>query len=390
MRLKLLVGLLTSLLLALFPGVALVHAQEQQPQNQGGLSLVTAYPSQEIALGESVTIELQLRAPTAQIVRLELQGLPEGWNASFRGGSRVVQSVYVQPDAENKVELRVEPPRDAAAGPTRLTVIARGDQGEARLPLELIVKEKAPPRLTFETDLPTLKGTPETNFRYTTTLRNEGDEDLSVTLSAEAPEGFQVTFETGGQDVTSFPLAANESKTITVQAQPFSGTAAGSYPIKVRAQAGEVQAELDLTAEVTGQPQLNLTAPDGRLSGQAYIGRENAIKLVLQNTGSAPARDVELTASPPAGWQVRMDPERIAELGPNQQQEVTAYITPSDQAIAGDYMITFSARPADGAAKTAEFRVTVLTSTMWGIVGVGLIAVAVGVIGMAVMRFGRR
>ena len=48
------------------------------------------------------------------------------------------------------------------------------------------------------------------------------------------------------------------------------------------------------------------------------------------------------------------------------------------------------AQPQDGAAKTADFRITVMTSTLWGIVGVGLIAVAVVVVGLAVMRFGRR
>jgi uncharacterized membrane protein len=32
----------------------------------------------------------------------------------------------------------------------------------------------------------------------------------------------------------------------------------------------------------------------------------------------------------------------------------------------------------------------VVTSTLWGIAGIALIAVAVGVVGIAVVRFGRR
>jgi uncharacterized membrane protein len=48
------------------------------------------------------------------------------------------------------------------------------------------------------------------------------------------------------------------------------------------------------------------------------------------------------------------------------------------------------ARPDEGASESTEFRVTVLTSTLWGLVGVALIAVAVFGVGMAVMRFGRR
>jgi uncharacterized membrane protein len=37
-----------------------------------------------------------------------------------------------------------------------------------------------------------------------------------------------------------------------------------------------------------------------------------------------------------------------------------------------------------------DFRVTVRTSTLWGVVGIGLIAISVGIVGWAVMRFGRR
>ena len=59
-------------------------------------------------------------------------------------------------------------------------------------------------------------------------------------------------------------------------------------------------------------------------------------------------------------------------------------------AVAGDYMLTITARPQDGSSKSVDFRITVLTSTLWGVAGIGLIAVAVGVVALAVGRFGRR
>jgi uncharacterized membrane protein len=145
-----------------------------------------------------------------------------------------------------------------------------------------------------------------------------------------------------------------------------------------------------LTAEVTGQVELNVTAPDGRLSGQAYVGDVTPLKLIVQNSGTAPARNIELNANHPSGWQVDFEPKQIAEVGPGDQVEVTANLHPADQAIAGDYVVGLRAKSEDGPAKTADFRLTVLTSTLWGIVGVGLIAVAVLVVGLAVMRFGRR
>ena len=62
----------------------------------------------------------------------------------------------------------------------------------------------------------------------------------------------------------------------------------------------------------------------------------------------------------------------------------------ADDALAGDYMVTIKVQPSDGASQSTDFRITVLTSTLWGVAGVALIAVALGVVALAVVRFGRR
>ena len=64
-------------------------------------------------------------------------------------------------------------------------------------------------------------------------------------------------------------------------------------------------------------------------------------------------------------------------------------MTPSNNAIAGDYMVSVRA-DGDGASDNADFRVTVTTSTIWGAAGLGVIGAAVIVLAMAVTRYGRR
>ncbi len=66
-----------------------------------------------------------------------------------------------------------------------------------------------------------------------------------------------------------------------------------------------------------------------------------------------------------------------------------ALVTPPEKAIAGDYVDTFTASTR-GENGTTHFRVAVTTSTMWGIVGVGIIGVALLIMVGAVVRFGRR
>ncbi len=368
------------------PGMA--RAQE----GQNGLLLFSDYPARVAERGETVTYNLTLRltASTPRTVYLDVEGLPEGWKATFRGGGNVVRAVYVEPEKDASVSLRVEVPNDVTGDTYRWTVVASGEGVSARFPLELTIAAKLPPRLTLTTDLPTLRGAATTTFRYNVTLKNEGDTETTVNLQAEAPQGFVVSFKYIGQEVTSLPVGANESKQISVEARAYTQISAGNYPITVVAQGGETQASLSLVAEVTGQPDLTLRTPDERLSSQIYTGRETPIQIVVQNNGTAPALNVELSASPPSGWSVRFEPEQIAEIPAGQQVEATMHIRPADKAIAGDYMLTVRAQPEGGGYESADFRITVLTSTLWGVVGVALIAVAVAVVALAVVRFGRR
>jgi len=385
-----LISLLLATLLSPTPAVAQQGQAQTNPQN---ITLFTRYPAQEAAIGDSVSFELKVRATEPQIVRLSAQNLPEGWTTTFRGGGKVIQAAYVDAQEDTTVDLKVEPPKDVRPSTYRFNVMARSEANEtvaANLPIELSIKDKLPPRLAFDVDLPTIKGGPDTTFRYSATLKNESDAEMTVNLVADTPQQFQVNFKLSGQDVTSFPIGANESKTVSIEAKPLTNVPAGPYPMKVLAQSGQAQAEVELMAEVTGQPELNVSAPDGRLSGQAYAGDATSVKLMINNTGSAPARNIQLTAAPPSGWSVTFEPEQIAEVPSGQQIEVTANIQPSEQAIAGDYMVNVSVKPEVGAAKAADFRITVLTSTLWGLVGVALVAVAVGVVGLAVLRFGRR
>jgi uncharacterized membrane protein len=367
-----------------------VLAQEGVPSEP--LRVSTNYPSMVIGIGETVNVSLDVHAASPQTVRLEVAELPTGWTAEFRGGGRIINSVFVAQDTPSEVELRVTPADGATSGTYDLRVIAQGTGARTEFPVEFIVEDKVPAQLAFETEFPTIRSGSDSTFSFSTTLKNDGDEDISVVLSAEAAREFAVSFRSAGKDITNLPtdIKAGSSQTITVEAQPLTTLEVGSYPITVTAQGESLDANISLTAEVVGQPQLTITTPDERLSGEAVLGQSNPLKLILRNTGNSPAVGVTLSASSPAGWTVQLDPEQVIEVPAEGEVEVTANVQPSEKAVAGDYMLTFRAQPNEGTAKSADFRITVQTSTLWGITGITLIAVAVAIVGLAVVRFGRR
>ncbi len=57
--------------------------------------------------------------------------------------------------------------------------------------------------------------------------------------------------------------------------------------------------------------------------------------------------------------------------------------------MAGDYVTNFRAA-ARGESASQTFRVAVATSTQWGLIGAGIIGIALLVLFGAVMRYGRR
>jgi hypothetical protein len=127
-----------------------------------------------------------------------------------------------------------------------------------------------------------------------------------------------------------------------------------------------------------GQPEQHQDG--GRLPGA--IGTQDA-------EGFAAAEQVELSGTAPNGWKVTFEPKSIDSIAPGQTREAQALVTPSEKAIAGDYATTLRAA-SKGENATANFRVAVTTSTMWGMAGFGIIGVALLVLVGAVARFGRR
>jgi len=377
--------LLTVVLLAL--GVA-------SAQSFRGLSLGTPYPEMGVQPGESVSLTLTVKnhGLPPGVVRLAVAEAPQGWQASLIGGGRLVRAVYLAPDGEATLTLRLQPPKEVKPGTYRFLVRAEGLGRTATLPIALVVGQGLPQRLSLEAELPVLKGPPTSSFRYRVTLKNESDRDLLVSLEYEAPKGFQVTFTPafGSQQVTSLPIKAGESKDLDVEVSLPKGTKADAYGITLRAVAGEAKAELGLTLQVTGRPEVSFTTKEGRLSGQVTAGRENAVKLVVKNQGSAPAKNLSFSASEPSGWEVKFEPEKLEVLEPEKEAEVTARIKPSPKAVTGDYMVTLSLSGDEGVSASLDYRAAVVRSTLWGLVGIGLMAVALLVLGFAVNRFGRR
>jgi uncharacterized membrane protein len=371
---------------------AAAQAQDA-PKDVKGLYLTSDYPAVTVRPGETSTINLQLRnydvAP--QRLTLNVAGAPKDWTATFMGGGQPIGAVMPATDSSVSLELRLDVPKNAPTGTQHLTVTAEGGATPLQLPIDVTLAKDLPAKLSVTPQLPELRGTSKSSFEYTLAIKNDSGKKLTVSLAAAAPRNFDASFteEYGAQEVNAVPIDAGQSKNVKLKVTPPNTAAAGDYKVSARVTAEDTSATADLGLDITGQPRLDVSGREGLVSTRASAGKQTTVPVVITNTGTAPAEDVELSGSAPSGWKVDFNPKSVDRIAPNENKEVQALITPTSKAIAGDYVTTITAA-ARGEQASTDFRVTVTTSTMWGIAGVGIIGVALLVMVGAVARFGRR
>lgn len=358
-----------------------------------GLWLVTDYPALTVQAGGSASIQMKLENSGLPPERaaLSVKGLPKGWQAQFLGGGQPVEAAMPFTNESVPLELRLTVPPGQTAGSYDLQVLADGKPQSASLPLEVSLGEQLPAKLELTPKLPSLKGTVKASFDYEFTVKNASGKNLLVNLAAQTPPHFQGSFTEnyGSQEIGSIPVEAGKSKDLKFKVRLPDDATAGSYKLAVEATADGVDAAMPLALIATGQPKLHLASADERLSAQAEAGKTSQLHLVVSNEGTAPIENVSLSASPPSDWKIDFDQKAIQRLDPGAKQEVVANLVPAAKAIAGDYMTTIRAS-GSGDSSSADFRIAVTTSTLWGVFGIGVIAIALLVLAGAVFRFGRR
>ena len=358
-----------------------------------GLYLLTDYPALTVQPGTTSTVNLKLRnyALAPERLSLSVSDVPQGWTATLLGGGQPVAAAMPATDDSVSLDLRLEVPKGAQIGTHTLTVNADGATSHASLPVAVSLAKDLPAKLTLQSQLPELRGSSRSSFEYTLTIKNDSGKKLLASLAAEAPPNFDTSFTEayGTQQLTAIPVDAGKTKDVKLKVTPPDTVDAGHYAVTARVAAEDARAETQVTLDISGQPKLTLAGRDGLLSARATAGTEASIPVVVTNAGTAPAENIQLSGSAPSGWKVSFEPKTIDRIAPNEHKEVQALLSPPSKAIAGDYVTSLTAT-SHGENGHADFRVTVTTSTLWGVAGIGIIGAALLIMVGAVARFGRR
>ena len=355
----------------------------------GEITLSTPFPAIAVAPGSAPSFDISVTTSAPGRVALSVGNVPTGWTAVLRGGGFTIDGVESDGKTATKVTLNVTVPTDATEGTTRIVVRGTISGASTTLPVDIRVAPNAAGDVSLTTDTPQLKGASDATFPFSLTLKNDTPEDLPFSVVASGPAGWTVTAQVGSQaQAASVVVKAGSSSTVSVSAKPADGTEAGTYPITVDATSGSRSAHSDLSVEITGSYKLALSTSDQRLNMSGTAGSVSDITLTLTNSGTADIEGAAMSATAPTGWKTDFDTPSVT-VPAGKTVNVVAHVTPSSDAIAGDYVTTFKAT-APVANASADIRVTIQTSLLWGIVGIGLIALVLIGLWWTFQRYGRR
>lgn len=358
----------------------------------GGLTLYTPYTGLSVTPGKTLTYDVTVVNSNSSIqnVTFDLEGLPETWNYSITAGGNNIHQLAVRENGEQEITLEIEVPLEIKKDDYSFTLNADGTgNAEAELSFLARVTEEGTARSALTSEQPNMEGHSDATFSYTAEIRNSTAEEQTYSLSHGAGEGWGVQFKADGNNVTSVTVEPNGSKNITVDVTPPTNVKAETYEIPISASTNSTSSELVLEAVITGSYGISLSTPEGKLSTDITAGGTETVNLVIENTGTADLTDISLSAETPPNWESTFEQESIATLKAGESQTVQASLTAPDEAIAGDYVTTFSAETAE-TSSDANFRVSVEISTWWGIIGVVIILGVLGGLYYIIRKFGRR
>ena len=373
--------------------------EEKKDLPDRGISVSPEYTGVVVFEEEGVNIDLIAtnQGRRSENIDIAVTSIPDGWKAWVKTYSFGVTGVHVESDKSKTLTLRVEPGK--LVGPGKYTIGIGGETqdkkfvstSEITIEVKKKKEEKRPEGIKITTSYPVLQGPTNAKFEFSLEVENKLDKDTIFNLFSQGPENWEINFKPAYEDkfISSLRLKAGQSQTMAVEVKPYLLAKPGTYPILVKVNSAEAEGEALLKVSLTGTYILDVGTATGLLSLDALKGKKANLSVYVKNSGSAQLNNLQFLSFKPENWEVDFSPEKINTLAPGELKQVEVSITPTDQALVGDYSVGLSAESGK-ISKTIELRVTVNASTAWGWIGIGIIVFVMAGLVFLFIRLGRR
>lgn len=244
---------------------------------------------------------------------------------------------------------------------------------------------------------PIFEGNSGDEFTFEVSLRwsGPGSKNFAIEVIEDLPKWEAVVV--GGypeKKISAIGLQPDYAETVSVKLTPLVGELPdpGLYKatLTVTSTDGAIKQSIDLTAKVVARYLFAFYTTSGRLSMEAVAGKENHLAARIQNTGSTPVTEISFLATRPEGWDVKFVPDEVSQVDPGYASEIDIIVIPPREVVPGDYMLSIKTVGKEVGTRNIDLRVTVLTPTVWGWVGVIIVLLVIAGLVFMFRQLGRR
>ncbi len=393
---------LTALFFLLFFLCPSVMGQDKKDLPERAISVFPEYTGIVIPQGEAVDMDLIVvnGGRAGENINVSLSAIPSGWKAWIKTYKYGVTGLHVRSDDSKSLLVRLQPEKSVEQGEYLFDIQAETADGklESNSRIRVTVtkgkEEKSPEGVNITTSYPMLTGPTDARFEFSVEVENKSDQEGLFNLTAQGPENWTMNFKPAYEDkfISSLRLKAGQSQTVAFEVKPNPWASPGQYPLLVRINSATAEGEAALNVVLTGVYALEAGTANGLLSLGAVRGEPATLSFYVKNTGSAVLSNVRLLSFQPENWKVTFTPDVIETLPPQELKQVEVSITPSSQALVGDYSVGLRAESGSPprAEKTIELRTNVTASAAWGWTGIGIIVFVIAGLVALFIRLGRR
>jgi len=293
---------------------------------------------------------------------------PQGWQTRILDSVSEIESVLLATGSQT-LTLEIKVPA-SATGTGTVTLTATGTSADS---LEF---EITPVRGTDEVQLVSTYLSVSEELGKTIelplTVSNTGDVDKTVSLMAEAPDGWTVTFKTStNMAVKSLYMKPGDSVSLTIVMEPGDSTQTGDYNVVVKAadQDGVLDSlELGVSlTEATSELEVISTFTDVTVEA----GNSINFPIAVWNTGEKDALCLLTVPTVPENWKTVFisDDIEVSSLiiAAGESTTVKLKVTPPNSVETGAYTLVASVASDDGAETILPFNINVAGSYELGL-----------------------
>lgn len=354
--------------------------------------LTSTYPVVQTTPGSTVSFDLTVKNVLTErftgTISLEI---PNGWTGSIvKNDGSSLYGVSLGAGESVNVKVKVSVQTDAVPGNYEVIVSLKTEAFNSKLPLKVTVV-KGTPRLKLHTDTPYLDAYAGNTATCPIEVENTGDSDGVVSINITGiPAGYNwVIKDSSGSVLSKLYLKAGETKKLNVIVSIPPLAEPDVLSIVLEASAGESIDRLNLSLGVLGWYSVAYITQN--FYCESTVGESVVFQAEVKNTGYSSLSNLGLKVSDiPDGFDVKVNPNVIPLLKPQESTVFSITITSDADISAGDYYITLSLNADQSQATARSLHVYVKQRGEVLLIGALIAVVMIGALLLIYRRYGRR